>query len=103
VVRAREAGDLDAPIRTGDDIEIRGAGFVPPGAGAPDRLARMVVRIGPVHVHVPMVPVTGGFANPTDTVLTVPVPVEVEPGVVEVQVVTASGAESNRVAIDVTD
>ncbi|TXS37591.1 hypothetical protein EAO72_30355 [Streptomyces sp. or43] len=103
VVRAREAGDLDAPIRTGDDIEIRGAGFVPPGAGAPDRLARMVVRIGPVHVHVPMVPVAGGFANPTDTVLTVPVPVEVEPGVVEVQVVTASGAESNRVAIDVTD
>lgn len=103
VVRAREAGDLDAPIRTGDDIEIRGAGFVPPGAGAPDRLARIVVRIGPVHVHVPMVPVTGGFANPTDTVLTVPVPVEVEPGVVEVQVVTASGAESNRVAIDVTD
>ena len=31
VVRAREAGDLDGPIRTGDDIEIRGAGFVPPG------------------------------------------------------------------------
>lgn len=31
VVRTREAGDLDAPIRTGDDIEIRGAGFVPPG------------------------------------------------------------------------
>lgn len=29
VVRAREAGDLDGPIRTGDDIEIRGAGFVP--------------------------------------------------------------------------
>lgn len=26
VVRAREAGDLDAPIRTGDDIEIRGPG-----------------------------------------------------------------------------
>ncbi|MFJ1898355.1 MULTISPECIES: hypothetical protein [unclassified Streptomyces] len=103
VVRAREAGDLDAPIRTGDDIEIRGAGFVPPGAGVPERLARMVVRIGPVHVHVPLVPVPGGFANPTDTVLTVPVPVEVEPGVVEVQVVTASGTESNRVEIDVTD
>ena len=44
VVRAREAGDLDAPIRTGDDIEIRGAGFVPPGAQSADRLARMVVR-----------------------------------------------------------
>ncbi len=53
VVRAREAGDLDAPIRTGDDIEIRGAGFVPPGAQSADRLSRMVVRIGAVHVHVP--------------------------------------------------
>ncbi|MEV7865186.1 hypothetical protein AB0P17_03560 [Streptomyces sp. NPDC088124] len=103
VVRAREAGDLDAPIRTGDDIEIRGAGFVPPGAGTPDRLARMVVRIGAVHVHVPLVPVPGGFANPADTSLTVPVPVEVEPGAVEVQVVTAAGTETNRVIIEVMD
>ncbi|MFF1379819.1 hypothetical protein [Streptomyces sp. NPDC058308] len=103
VVRAREAGDLDAPIRTGDDIEIRGAGFVPPGAGEADRLARTVVRIGAVHVHVPLVPVPGGFANPSDAVLTVPVPVDVEPGNVEVQVVTAAGVESNRVTIDVTD
>lgn len=103
VVRAREAGDLDAPIRTGDDIEIRGAGFVPPGAGDPDRLAGMVVRIGAVHVHVPLIPVPGGFANPTDTVLTVPVPVEVEPGQVDIQVVTASGVESNRCLIEVTD
>ncbi|MFD6437642.1 hypothetical protein [Streptomyces venezuelae] len=103
VVRAREAGDLDAPIRTGDDIEIRGAGFVPPGAGDADRLARTVVRIGAVHVHVPLVPVPGGFTNPTDAVLTVPVPVDVEPGRVEVQVVTAAGVETNRVTIDVTD
>jgi hypothetical protein len=103
VVRAREAGDLDAPIRTGDDIEIRGAGFVPPGAGDPDRLARMVVRIGAVHVHVPLVPVPGGFANPLDTLLTVPVPVEVEPGQVDIQVVTASGVGSNRCLIEVTD
>ncbi|MFF9621950.1 hypothetical protein [Streptomyces griseosporeus] len=103
VVRAREAGDLDAPIRTGDDIEIRGAGFVPPGAGGADRLSRMAVRIGPVHVHVPLVPVTGGFSNPTDTVLTVPVPADVEPGRVEVQVVTAAGVETNRYAIDVTE
>ncbi|MGW7053258.1 hypothetical protein [Streptomyces sp. NPDC054887] len=103
VVRAREAGDLDAPIRTGDDIEIRGAGFVPPGAGTPDRLARMVVRIGTVHVHVPLIPVPGGFANPTDTALTVPVPVEVEPGRVDVRVVTAAGVETDRVTIDVTD
>ncbi|MFD5428907.1 hypothetical protein [Streptomyces sp. NPDC127084] len=103
VVRAREPGDLDGPIRTGDDIEIRGAGFVPPGAGAPDRLARMTVRIGTVHVHVPLVPVAGGFTNPTDTSIRVPVPVDVEPGRVDVQVVTAAGAESNRVGIDVTD
>ncbi|MEV7195839.1 hypothetical protein AB0N81_29130 [Streptomyces sp. NPDC093510] len=103
VVRAREAGDLDAPIRTGDDIEIRGVGFVPPGAGDADRLARTVVRIGAVHVHVPLVPVPGGFTNPTDATLTVPVPVDVEPGRVEVQVVTAAGVETNRVTIDVTD
>ncbi|MER5470550.1 hypothetical protein [Streptomyces sp. NPDC002685] len=103
VVRAREAGDLDAPIRTGDDIEIRGAGFVPPGAQSADRLSRMVVRIGAVHVHVPLVPVSGGFSNPTDAVLTVPVPVDVEPGRVEVQVVTAAGVETNRCEIEVTD
>ncbi|MEV7421263.1 hypothetical protein [Streptomyces sp. NPDC091212] len=103
VVRVREAGDLDAPVRTGDDIEIRGAGFVPPGAATPDRLARMVVRIGAVHVHVPLVPVPGGFANPADNCLTVPVPVEVEPGAVEVQVVTAAGVETNRVIVEVLD
>ncbi|MFG2499896.1 hypothetical protein ACGFSB_16980 [Streptomyces sp. NPDC048441] len=103
VVRAREAGDLDGPIRTGDDIEIRGAGFVPPGAQTADRLARMVVRIGTVHVHVPLVPVPGGFTNPTDAALTVPVPVDVEPGRVDVQVITAAGLETNRCTIDVTD
>ncbi|MFF2570067.1 hypothetical protein [Streptomyces sp. NPDC058084] len=103
VVRAREAGDLDAPIRTGDDIEIRGTGFVPAGAAGPDPLTRLVVRIGPVHAHVPLVPVPGGFANPTDTALTVPLPVDVEPGRVEVSVVTAAGVETNRVTIDVLD
>jgi hypothetical protein len=103
VVRSREAGDLDAAIRTGDDIEIRGAGFVPPGAQRADRLARMVVRIGTVHVHVPLVPVPGGFSNPTDTALTVPVPADVETGRVEVQLVTAAGVETNRYTIDVTE
>jgi hypothetical protein len=103
VVRAREIGDLHAPIRTGDDIEIRGAGFVPPGAGAPDRLSRMVVRVGAVHVPVPLIPASGGFSNPTDATLTVPVPVEVEPGRVDVQVVTAAGVETNRYPIDVAD
>ncbi|MFF5017609.1 hypothetical protein [Streptomyces sp. NPDC001165] len=103
VVRAREPGDLDGPIRTGDDIEIRGTGFVPPAARSADRLARMVVRIGAVDVRVPLVPVTGGFRNPTDTVLTVPVPAEVEPGSVEVQVVTAAGVTTNRCIVQVTE
>ncbi|MGJ5753864.1 hypothetical protein FB563_2007 [Streptomyces puniciscabiei] len=103
VVRAREPGDLDGPIRTGDDIEIRGAGFVPPGAQSADRLSRMVVRIGSVDVHVPLVPVTGGFSNPTDSVLTVPVPADVEPGAVEVQVVTAAGVATNRCIVQVTE
>ncbi|MEU6278969.1 hypothetical protein [Streptomyces sp. NPDC047028] len=103
VVRSREPGDLDGPIRTGDDIEIRGTGFVPPGARSADRLARMVVRIGPVDVHVPLVPVSGGFSNPTDTVLTVPVPAEVEPGSVEIQVVTAAGLATNRCIVQITE
>lgn len=103
VVRRREPGDLDAAVRPGDDIEIRGVGFVPPGAQTPEMLARLVVRIGQVHVHVPLVPVPGGFTNPTDTVLTVPVPAEVEPGRVEVQVVTAAGVESNRCTVDVAE
>ncbi|MGW7792437.1 hypothetical protein [Streptomyces tricolor] len=103
VVRAREPGDLDGPIRTGDDIEIRGSGFVPPGAQTADRLSRMVVRIGAVDVHVPLVPVAGGFRNPTDNALTVPVPAEVEPGSVEVQVVTAAGVATNRCIVQVTE
>ncbi|WP_371677077.1 hypothetical protein [Streptomyces sp. NBC_01276] len=103
VVRRREPGDLDAAVRPGDDIEIRGVGFVPPGAQTPEMLARLVVRIGAVHVHVPLVPVAGGFTNPSDAVLTVPVPAEVEPGRTEVQVVTAAGVESNRYAIDVAE
>ncbi|MGW1377575.1 hypothetical protein ACWD6P_25350 [Streptomyces sp. NPDC002446] len=103
VVRARELGDLAAPVRTGDDIEIRGVGFVPPGATTPDRLARTVVRIGGVHVPVPLVPVPGGFANPTDGVLTVPVPVDVEPGRVQVRVITAAGVETNGYPLDVVD
>jgi hypothetical protein len=103
VVRAREPGDLDGPIRTGDDIEIRGTGFVPPGAQTAERLSRMVVRIGAVDVHVPLVPVTGGFRNPTDTVLTVPVPADVEPGSLEVQVVTAAGVPTNRYTVQITE
>lgn len=103
VVRSREIGDLHAPIRTGDDIEIRGAGFVPPGSGTPDRLANVVVRIGSVHVHAPLIPHRGGFSSPADATLTVPVPVEVEPGRVDVQVVTAAGVETNRYPIDIVD
>jgi hypothetical protein len=61
------------------------------------------VRFGAVQVHLPLIPVVGGFANPADTQLTVPVPVDVEPGEVNIQVVTASGVESNRCLIEVTD
>ncbi|MBL1105685.1 hypothetical protein JK361_14005 [Streptomyces sp. 5-8] len=103
VVRAREPGDLDGPVRTGDDIEIRGTGFVPPGAQTADRLSRTVVRIGTVDVHVPLVPVAGGFRNPTDHALTVPVPADVEPGAVDVQVVTAAGVATNRYPLHVTE
>lgn len=46
---------------------------------------------------------TGGFSNPADDLLTVPVPADVEPGRVEVQVVTGAGVETNRYPIDVTD
>ncbi|OKK06025.1 hypothetical protein AMK26_08015 [Streptomyces sp. CB03234] len=102
VVRAPGPGAPDAPLRTGDDIEIRGAGFVPPGAATPAHLTRTVVRIGPVHVHVPLVPAPGGFTSPTDTTLTVPVPADVPPGWTDIQVVTASGAVTNRVVIDVS-
>ncbi|GAA3165565.1 membrane protein [Streptomyces ramulosus] len=94
VVRAREPGDLPAPIRPGDDIEIRGTGFVPPGARTPDLLSRIVVRIGTVHVPVPLVPGPGGFSSPADAALTVPVPADIEPGPTEIRVITASGAES---------
>ncbi|MFF9477866.1 hypothetical protein [Streptomyces sp. NPDC014733] len=94
VVRAREPGDLPAPIRPGDDIEIRGTGFVPPGARTPDLLSRIVVRIGTVHVPVPLVPGPGGFASPADAALTVPVPADIDPGPTEIRVITASGAES---------
>ncbi|MFF0723489.1 hypothetical protein [Streptomyces sp. NPDC004134] len=103
VVRVREPGDLHTAIRTGDDIEVRGTGFVPPGAESPELLARVVVRIGAVHVHVPLVPVPGGFANPAPTRLTVPVPVDVEPGRTELRVVTAGGAESAPYLLDIVD
>ncbi|RKN46831.1 hypothetical protein [Streptomyces hoynatensis] len=103
VVRVREPGELHAPIRPGDDLEIRGSGFVPAGAEAAERLAETVVRIGGVLVPVPLVPVRGGFSNPGDTRLTVPVPAEVDAGRVDVQVITAAGTESGRYVITVAD
>jgi hypothetical protein len=103
VVRAREPGELHAPVRPGDDIEIRGSGFVPAGAQEPDRLAETVVRIGAVYVPVPLVPVPGGFSNPSDHLLTVPVPAEVDAGTLDIRVVTAAGTESGRYSITVAD
>ncbi|WP_129841897.1 hypothetical protein [Streptomyces sp. RFCAC02] len=103
IVRVREPGDLHAPVRHGDELEIRGSGFVPAGAEAADRLAETVVRIGGVEVPVPLVPVAGGFSNPSDTRLRVPVPVEVDAGRVDVTVITAAGTESGRCPITVAD
>jgi hypothetical protein len=102
VVRVRPPGGLDGPIRQGDDIEIRGLGFVPPAAADPDQLARIVVKLGPIHIHVPLVPGTeGGFSNPTDSSITVPVPYDVDPGPWIVRVVTASGLETDDYALDI--
>jgi hypothetical protein len=102
VVRVRTPGEPDGPIRQGDEIEIRGLGFVPPAATAPDQLARIVVKLGPIHIHVPLVPdQAGGFVNPTDTSLTVPIPYEVEPGPWTVRVVTSSGMETSDYPLDV--
>lgn len=102
VVRVRTPGELDGPIRQGDEIEIRGLGFVPTSASAPDQLARIVVKLGPIHIHVPLVPdVDDGFANPTDTSITVPIPFEVEPGPWTVRVVTASGIETVDYPLDI--
>ena len=102
VVRVRTPGEPDGPIRQGDEIEIRGLGFVPPAASAPDQLARIVVKLGPIHIHVPLVPDSeGGFANPTDTSVTVPIPYEAEPGPWTVRVVTASGMETTDFPLDI--
>jgi hypothetical protein len=43
----------------------------------------------------------GGFANPTDTSVTVPIPFEVEPGPWTVRVVTSSGMESSDYPLDI--
>lgn len=102
VVRVRTPGEPDGPIRQGDEIEIRGLGFVPAAASAPDQLARIVVKLGPIHIHVPLVPdQDGGFANPTDTSVTVPIPYEAEPGPWTVRVVTASGLETSDYPLDI--
>lgn len=102
VVRVRPPGGLDGPVRQGDEIEIRGLGFVPPAAAAPDQLARIAVKLGPVHIHVPLVPGTeGGFSNPTDTSVTVPIPPDLDPGPWTVRVVTAAGLETEDYALDV--
>jgi hypothetical protein len=102
VVRVRTPGEPDGPVRPGDEIEIRGLGFVPSAASAPDNLARIVVKLGPIHIHVPLIPDTeGGFANPTDTAVTVPIPFEVEPGPWTVRVVTSAGMESSDYPLDI--
>jgi len=102
VVRVRTPGEPDGPIRQGDEIEIRGLGFVPAAAASPDQLARIVVKLGPIHIHVPLVPdQDGAFINPTDTSVTVPIPYEAEPGPWTVRVVTAAGLETSDYPLDI--
>ena len=99
----REAGDLDAPDpdrrRHRDPgcrlrASRRGAARQAGAHGGQDRLG-------------PCARATGAGARrlrqPVGHLLTVPVPVDVEPGPVEVQVVTAGGVETNRYPIDVLD
>ncbi|UGQ14557.1 hypothetical protein LO772_13785 [Yinghuangia sp. ASG 101] len=103
VVRVHVPGNLDTAVRQGDDIEIRGTNLVGAGAKDPDQLARVVVMFGAVHVYAPLVPTDSGFANPCDAVIVVPIPVDVEPGRVELCVVSAAGIESNRYEIEIAD
>jgi hypothetical protein len=103
VVKVRTPGEPDGPIRQGDEVEIRGLGFVPPSAADPNQLARIVVKLGPIHIHVPLVPDSeGGFSNPTDTSVTVPIPYEAEPGPWTVRIVTASGLETTDYPLDIS-
>jgi hypothetical protein len=102
VVKVRAPGEATGPVRQGDEVEIRGLGFVPPGAAAPDQLARIVVKLGPIHIHVPLVPDSeGGLSNPTDTTVVVPIPYEAEPGPWTVRIVTASGMETTDYPLDI--
>jgi hypothetical protein len=102
VVKVRAPGEPTGPIRQGDEVEIRGLGFVPPSAAEPHQLARIVVKLGPIHIHVPLVPdAEGGFANPTDTSVVVPIPYEAEPGPWTVRIVTASGLETSDYPLDI--
>jgi hypothetical protein len=60
------------------------------------------VKLGPIHIHVPLVPdAEGGFANPTDTSVVVPIPYEAEPGPWTVRIVTASGLETSDYPLDI--
>ncbi|MGA4540377.1 hypothetical protein ACPA54_10300 [Uniformispora flossi] len=103
VVRVHVPGSLDNALRQGDDIEIRGTNLVGAGVREPDQLARVVVRFGAMHQYAPLVPTETGFANPCDAVVVVPIPLDVEPGRVELCVVSASGVESNPYEIEIAD
>lgn len=102
VVRVRTRGDLDSAVRQGDDIEVRGINLAAGGSHEADLLARVVVKFGAVHVHAPLIPADTGFANPSDACVVVPVPVDVDPGRVELCVVSASGVESAPYEIQIS-
>lgn len=92
---------LDVPsenaetIRPGDPVEIRGANFVPPGAGSQELLSRIVVKFGDTQVTPTFVVGDRSIVrSPRNELIIARVPQSVGPGVARVSVVTAAGIES---------
>lgn len=94
IVPVRDPGVPDGTIFPGDDLEIIGDGFVPPGSASPHALARLFVRIGNFYVRVRLVPGPNGIQSPTGNRLVISVPTDAVPGDAEIQVLAASGQAS---------
>jgi hypothetical protein len=83
------------PVRPGDLVEISGTNFVP--AGSTEALVRkIVVKFGEVHAS-PRIQIdgSGDLKSPSDDSVIAKVPNMVDPGTVQVSVVTAAGIESD--------
>ena len=118
VITSVERATGSGPVRAGDRVRIRGANFVPAGAGGDlDALVRLKVFFGDAVAVV--VPSFAGRAqddrlqwarvvrqevrNPVDGRIEVTVPLLVPAGPVTVRVVTAAGLESNAYEVPIGD